>query len=155
MKSLDNAMLDALVEQARLSPRLRTNFNLHEQLTDSIQRLAIAMEPETLVLPHRHDYTFEVLIALRGRFVVLILDEAGRKVVQRSVLGEGCGVVEIPANEWHAVLSLDSGGIIFEVKHGPYTPGVVPEVPDWARQHGAAELNAWYAQAQTGDSFSV
>ena len=74
------------------------------------------MEPDTLVLPHRHPHTFELLLPLRGRFVVLIFDEAG-KVTERTVLGEVCSAVELPANIWHAVLSLDTGGMIFEVKH--------------------------------------
>ncbi|MDL5731627.1 cupin fold metalloprotein, WbuC family, partial [Escherichia coli] len=36
--------------------------------------------------------------------------------------GETCTVLEMAAGTWHAVLSLDTGGIIFEVKHGGYQP---------------------------------
>ena len=116
MKQLTAALLDTLAHQAQQSPRLRANHNLHTELSDPIQRLAIAMEPDTLVLPHRHPHTFELLLSLRGRFVVLFFDEAG-KVTERTVLGEVCSAVELPANTMHAVLSLDRGGMIFEVKH--------------------------------------
>lgn len=153
LKQLTSDMLDDLVRQAKNSPRLRANSNLHEALSEPVQRLAIAMEPETFVRPHRHPGTWELLIALRGRFVVLLFDEAGR-VTQRTVLGRDCHVIELPAGTWHAVRSLDPGGVIFEVKQGPYAP--VPEA-DFAPWCGtgegdeAARLNAWYVRAQPGD----
>ena len=153
MKQLTDPILDALCLQAQQSPRLRANHNLHEQLNDAIQRLAIAMEPDTLVLPHRHPQTWEILLPLRGRFTLLIFDDAGR-VVERSVLGEGCSVLELPANTWHAVLSLDQGGVIFEVKHGPYAPLGESDIAPWGKGLDAATLNGWYAVARVGDKIS-
>jgi cupin fold WbuC family metalloprotein len=153
MKQLTDLMLNELSVQARKSPRLRANHNLHTDLDDAIQRLAIAMEPDTLVLPHRHPHTFEVLLPLRGRFVVLVFDGNG-KVTARTVLGAGCAVLELPGNTWHAVLSLDKGGVIFEVKHGPYAPIAPADIAAWSHGQDAGVLNAWYAQAQVGDSFS-
>lgn len=150
MKKLTDSMLDALCQQAQQSPRLRANHNLHEELSDPVQRLAIAMEPGTLVLPHRHPQTWEVLLPLRGRFVVLVFDDAGM-VLERTVLGKECAVLELPANTWHAVLSLDPGGIIFEVKRGPYVPLSEPDIAPWSSGLGAAAWNAWYADARVGD----
>ena len=153
MKKLTFADLTSLGQQARQSPRLRANSNLHQDLSDPIQRLAIAMEPDTLILPHRHPQTWEVLTALRGRFTVLVFNDAGR-VTWRAVLGEDTGVVEIPAGGWHAVLSHDTGAVIFEVKHGPYAPIADADVASWGKGRTAAELNAWYAQAQIGDEIA-
>ena len=153
MKKLTFADLTSLGQQARQSSRLRANSNLHQELTDPIQRLAIAMEPDTLILPHRHPHTWEVLTALRGRFTVLVFNDAGR-VTERVVLGEDAGVVEIPAGGWHAVLSRDTGGVIFEVKHGPYAPIADTDVASWSKGRTAAELNAWYALAQVGDEIA-
>lgn len=151
MKRLTDRMLDELSSQARQSPRLRANHNLHTELSDQVQRLAIAMEPDTLVRPHRHRHTWEMLLPLRGRFVVLCFDEAGT-VTSRTLLGEGCAVIEMPADTWHAVLSLDVGGVIFEVKRGPYDAQTASEFAPWcATDADAQELNAWYAQAQIGD----
>ncbi len=153
MKQLTESMLDELGQQARQSPRLRTNLNFHEQLDEPVQRLAIAMEPDTFVRPHRHPQTWELLSALRGRFVVLLFDEHG-VVTSRTVLGEECRVIEFPANTWHAVLSLDSGGVIFEVKQGAYAPLTAADFAPWGGSGDAADavrLNAWYAQAQVGD----
>ena len=153
MKQLTESMLDALGRQAQQSPRLRANQNLHEQLSDSVQRLAIAMEPDTFVRPHRHPRTWEMLSALRGRFVVLLFDDAGI-VTSRTVLGEECRVIEFPANTWHGVLSLDGGGVIFEVKQGPYAPLTDADFAPWCKAVEGAEaarVNAWYARAQVGD----
>ena len=150
MKKLTAANLTSLSQQARQSPRLRANSNLHQELSDPIQRLAIAMEPDTLILPHRHPHTWEVLTALRGRFTVLVFDNAGR-VIDRAVLGEDSCVVEIPAGGWHAVLSRDTGAVIFEVKHGPYAPIAEADIAAWSKGRSATELTAWYAVAQLGD----
>jgi cupin fold WbuC family metalloprotein len=151
LKQLTDSMLDALTLEARQSPRRRANRNLHEDLRDPVQRLAIAMEPDTYVRPHRHPHTWEMLSALRGRFVVLHFAAAGT-VVGRAVLGEGCKVIENPAGLWHAVLSLDSGGIIFEVKQGPYAPVSESDYAPWSP---AGELNAWYAAARVGDRLAA
>lgn len=153
MKQITPAMLDALGQQAQASPRRRANLNLHPQLDDPVQRLAIAMEPDTYVRPHRHPHTWELLFPLAGRFAVLHFDVDGR-VSARSVLGADSRVVETPAGTWHAVLSLDPGAVIFEVKHGPYQPIAAVDFASWSpagETPEAAALLAWYAAAQVGD----
>jgi cupin fold WbuC family metalloprotein len=156
-KSLTRSALDTLIQQAQQSPRRRANLNLHDTLDAPIQRLAIAMEPDTVILPHRHPQTFELLTPLRGRFVVLHFDDAGT-VTQRVVLGEDCAVIEYPAITWHAVLSLDSGGVIFEVKQGPYMPIGEVDTARWSRGadvNDTQKLLAWYAVARIGDRYAV
>ncbi|MHB1656285.1 MAG: WbuC family cupin fold metalloprotein [Burkholderiales bacterium] len=153
LKQLDATALDKLTAQAKNSPRLRANANFHSELSDPVQRLAIAMEPDTVIRPHRHFQTWELLTALRGRFIVLLFDDEGI-VTQRVTLGEDCFVQETPPGVWHGVLSLDSGGVIFEVKRGPYLPidgaDFAPAYAgDDAKQ--GIELNRWYARAKTGD----
>ncbi|MBZ0093253.1 MAG: WbuC family cupin fold metalloprotein [Sulfuricellaceae bacterium] len=147
-------MLADLSRQAQQSPRRRANHNLHAELSDPIQRLAIAMEPDTFVRPHRHPHTWELLFPLRGRFLVLHFDESGT-VIERTRLGEDCSLLENPAGAWHAVLSLDAGGVIFEVKHGPYTPVTEADFAPWSPSEGAeaAQAMAWYADARIGDRF--
>lgn len=152
MKQITRTTLDTLAAQARQSPRRRANLNLHEQLDDPVQRLAIAMEPDTYVRPHRHPHTWELLYPLAGRFAVLHFDEAGT-LTDRTVLGAESRVIETPAGGWHAVLSLDPGAVIFEVKHGPYQPIAEADYAPWspaAETPVAAQLVAWYATAQVG-----
>lgn len=154
LKQLDDTLLDELTTQARQSPRLRAHHNLHEDLGEGVHRLAIAMEPDTLIVPHRHHHSWELLLPLRGRFTVLLFDDTGA-VKSRIELGEGSSVVEFPAGTWHAALSRDAGGVLFEMKLGPYTPLGEDDVMAWSKGVDAATLNAWYARAQVGDRFSA
>lgn len=156
MKQITRDTLGTLATQAQMSPRQRANLNLHEELSDPIQRLAIAMEPGTYIRAQYHAHTWELLYALAGRFLVLNFDDQG-VVTQRLVLGPDCPIVEIPSHRWHAVLSLDVGGVIFEVKHGPYLPIPEGNYATWApaeNSPGVADLMAWYAVAQIGDRYS-
>ena len=151
MKQVLASDLDQLVRTAQLSPRRRANLNLHEELSDPVQRLAIAMEPDTVVLPHRHQQTWELLFPLRGRFVVLFFDDDG-VVTGRTILGGETALLEMPVGQWHAVLSLDAGGVIFEVKRGPYQPIDGTDFAPWGTDQSSALLD-WYACAQPGDRF--
>lgn len=156
MKQLTVTDLQQLSEQAAQSPRLRANRNLHPELSDAVQRLAVAMAPGTYVRPHRHPHTFELLTPLSGRFLVLHFDDDGY-VTQRVVLGEGCKLLETDAGIWHAVLSMDNDGVIFEVKHGGYQPVTEPDSAPWApaeNDQGAGELMEWYLRAQVGNTFT-
>ena len=89
------------------------------------------MEPGTYIRPHRHRHTFELLLPLKGRFVVLNFDDHG-VVTNRVVLGETCTALEMEAGTWHTVLSLDAGGMVFEVKQGAYQPLAEIDTMDWA-----------------------
>ena len=151
MKQVFAADLDQLVLAAQGSPRRRSNLNLHQSLDDPIQRLAIAMEPDTLIRPHRHRQTWELLLPLRGRFVVLFFDDDG-VVTGRALLGADTALLEMPAGQWHAVLSLDVGAVIFEVKHGPYAPTEAADFAPWVTDPSPALLD-WYGSAQPGERF--
>ena len=153
MKYITFSDMQQQSDAAARSPRLRAHRNFHPELTDPVQRLAIAMEPGTYIRPHRHPHTFELLLALSGRFVVLTFDDLGY-VTRRIVLGEECTALEMDAGTWHAVLSLDAGGVIFEVKHGGYQPVAAGDYVSWAPaegEEGTFELMEWYRQAQVGD----
>lgn len=131
------------------------NRNFHTELTDPIQRLAIAMEPETYIRPHHHLQTWELLTPLRGRFIVLTFNDGG-VVTDRAVLGECDSVIEMPGACWHAVLSLDKGGVIFEVKNGPYAAFREEDFAAWSpgaddKQH--RELMNWYGTAEPGQQW--
>jgi cupin fold WbuC family metalloprotein len=156
MKQITAHDLITLSEQAAQLPRLRKHHNLHEELSDPIQRLAVAMEPGTYIRPHRHPQTWELLTPLHGRFVVLQFNDDGA-ITHRTLLGDETKVLEMPANTWHAVLSVEHGGVIFEVKQGPYQPLTEVDAMQWAPAEGGegiANVMRWYATAQVGDRYS-
>ena len=140
MKTLGTALLDTLAETARVSPRQRSHHNLHPSHAAPIQRLAIAMEPDTYVRPHRHPHTWELLIPLRGRFLFTVFDDAG-VALSRHLLGgvDGLSALEFEAGTWHTVTSLESGSVIFEVKEGPYVPVPDSDMAAWSPPDGTPE----------------
>jgi cupin fold WbuC family metalloprotein len=155
IKQITQETLTQLSAQAAQATRLRSHLNIHPSTQDSVQRLAIAMEPGTYVRAHRHPHTWEMLTALQGRFIVLLYD-AEHNVTERIVLGEEVKLLEFAANTWHSVLSLDEGGVIFEVKQGAYQPveaqDYLPNSPEEGAPQVAAILD-WYATAKVGDRF--
>ncbi|POZ63206.1 WbuC family cupin fold metalloprotein [Chromobacterium alticapitis] len=158
MKTLTNETLAELSAKAAAAPRLRAHHNLHEQLEDDIQRLAIAMEPDTYVRPHRHANSPELLIMLAGALDWIEFDAAGETVVARHRLGEGgARVFEMPAGAWHSVISLEPGSVVFEIKRGPYLPQSAAEMAAWAPAEGearVADMLAFLRRCQPGDRFA-
>src|SRR5512146_820340 len=157
MKQINDALLDSLTLKAKESPRKRSHHNFHPELGDPIQRLCVAIEPGTYIRPHRHASpdTFEVFLLLRGSAVFLLFDNDGT-VTWRSVLRAGGPVmaVEIPAKAWHAMASLESGTIFFEIKQGPYVQPSQQNVASWAPAEGdrsSLDFEAWYVTAKIGD----
>lgn len=122
MEVIDKQLLNKVSEQAKASPRLRMNYNFHEDLDDKCQRLLNALEPGT-IMPIHHHKVDEMFVILRGRVNVTIHNNKG-EVIQSVELSSSLGqyAVNIKAGEWHSVESLESGSMILEVKEGPYIP---------------------------------
>lgn len=134
--------LDILSRSAAASPRRRLNLNLHGEYADPCQRLFNAVEPDSYLRPHRHTAPPkpECFVAIRGRFHLLIFDDAG-KVIERIELAAAGPVVaaDLPAGVWHAIVALEPGSIFFETKPGPYTPLTDKDFAPWAPAEGSAE----------------
>ena len=54
MKIIDDKLLNEVSDQAKVSPRLRMNYNFHQSLDDKCHRFLNAVEPGTMVEIHRH-----------------------------------------------------------------------------------------------------
>lgn len=120
---IDETLLDQVTAEAQASPRLRMNYNFHETLDAPAQRLLNALEPGTVLPIHRHMYTAETYVVLRGRLNVDFYNE-DRQVTAHYELDptKGAYGVNIPRGQWHTIEVLCSGTVIFEVKDGPYMP---------------------------------
>ncbi len=51
---LDQSLFSALLDAAAQSPRRRAFKNLHQDFADAVQRVVIAIQPDSYVPPHRH-----------------------------------------------------------------------------------------------------
>ena len=147
VKFVDAALLDAVSERARAAPRRRMNHNLHRD-DDVVHRLLNAMEPDSYVMPHRHldPAKAETILVLRGRFGLVLFDAHGQ-VERAELLGEGAGscAVELPAGQYHSIVSLASGSVFFETKAGPYRPLTPEERAAWAPAEGEPAAAAYLA----------
>lgn len=126
---LEKAILNKLTDSARFSPRLRMNYNLHQSLEDSVQRMFNAIEPGSVIPIARHPESNETLILLQGRLQVLIFDD-NREIVEDVILDKEIGNIgyHIPKGTWHTVRSLESGTVLFETREGPYRPVVEQDI---------------------------
>ena len=139
MTSIDNQLLDSLLEQAKSSPRLRQNFDLRTSTEDTSQRMLNALQPDTVVPIHRHTDTSETVICLCGRLEEIIYEEVVEyvreetsrteevlrkqtfKEVSRQLLcpAEGLYGVQVPAGAWHTIRVIEPS-VIFEAKDGAF-----------------------------------
>lgn len=120
---LDTQLIDSITQQAKESPRLRMNYNLHDSLDAKAQRLFNVLEPGTVLPIHRHMNTAETYILIRGRLKVEYYNQ--KKELTDSVIldpHEGRFGLHVPIGQWHTVIPLEGGTTIFEVKDGPYSP---------------------------------
>ena len=120
---IDLNLLDRLSDEARKSPRLRYSFDLRTDGNDRSQRILNALEPGTVVPIHRHKFSAETLIVIRGSLREMIYDEEGR-LTDSFVMNAGgtFPLFQVEKGQWHSVECLESGTIIFEAKDGAYIP---------------------------------
>ena len=124
IEKFTQAILDNLTAQAKASPRLRMNLDLRNSPEDQSQRMLNAIEPGSELPIHRHKYTSETVVCLRGRLVWEYYDELERictEAIEVSAGGPVCGL-NVPAGQWHTVRALESGSVILEMKAGAYEP---------------------------------
>jgi cupin fold WbuC family metalloprotein len=125
MKVINEQLLNDITEKARQSPRLRMNYNFHDQLDDPLNRLVNAMEPGTYLRPHRHlnPDKDESFLILRGSIALFTFDDEGT-ITEHLVLDPKAGVygADIKAGVWHGLIVLEPDTVLYEAKHGPFAP---------------------------------
>lgn len=123
MRLIDKQLLDEVSRQAKLSDRLRMNYNFHQSLDEKCHRFLNAVEPGTVVPIHRHPTKDESFVLLRGKVKVSTYNDDG-SVMESVVLCQEDGRygVDIPKNVWHNLEAVEPNSVIFECKEGPFVP---------------------------------
>lgn len=124
MTKINQVVLDILTDQAKASPRLRMNMDLRNGPEDKSQRMLNAIEPGSPMPIHRHKYSSETVVCLRGRLVEEFYDDLERMctdAIELTPAGPNVAI-NIPAGQWHTVRALESGTVLLECKDGPYEP---------------------------------
>ena len=144
-------LLDELTARARASPRRRMNENFHPDDAFPAHRLLNAIEPDSYVRPHRHLDAIkdETILCLRGRLGCILFDDAGAvQSLHRLGAGHAFGI-DIVHGQFHSLVSLESGSVMFEAKSGPYVPLNAGELAPWAPGAGDPAAGA-YLRWMTG-----
>jgi cupin fold WbuC family metalloprotein len=145
---IEASAFSALVEEARRSPRLRTNFNYHGSPEDNPQRFLNILVEGTYIRPHRHlnPPKSESFLILEGELALLTFDDSGR-VLTTTVLGRKMVLgVDIIPGTWHTLAVLSPHAVIFEVKPGPYQAITDKDFAPWAPPEGHPEVASYVAK---------
>lgn len=120
---IDKELLDSLTQKAKASERLRMNLDMRTSLDDKSQRMLNALEPGTELPIHRHRFSTETVIIVRGSLKEIFYNDNGEvtDIILMQTGGE-CPALQIPTGQWHTVEVLETGTVIFEAKDGVYTP---------------------------------
>ena len=118
---IDRHILDELTAQAKASPRLRMNLDLRNTPSDKSQRMLNAIEPGTVMPIHRHRWSSETVLCVRGHFEEYFYDDSGN-LVETIDMRPGGIILNVPIGQWHSLKSLESGTVLFECKDGKYEP---------------------------------
>lgn len=149
MKLFSSRYFEDLQIAASQSQRFRAHINVHRSYTDHCQKLFNAIKVNSYIHPHRHslDPKKECLMAIKGLFGFIIFTEQGliesvdifgsEKYSEKLSIPLG---VEVPANVWHTVISLADDSVLFEVKSGPFDPGLAKELAPWAPEEGSENV---------------
>ncbi len=133
-QQFDRDFTRQLFEQAVKSPRRRAHHNVHESYNEAVQRLYVAMMPDSYVRPHRHTdpSKWEFFMVVEGKITVLIFDDHGT-VTNKVELSAGgdCFGLQIPPGTWHATFCQEPV-VFFEVKQGPYLVEADKNFAGWA-----------------------
>ena len=120
---IDRNVLDELTAKAKENPRLRMALDLRNSPEDLSQRMLNALEPGTVMPIHRHHWSSETVVILRGKVRWMFYDENG--VETESVLLDADGdvrCINVERDRWHSLECLQSGTVLLECKDGAYAP---------------------------------
>ncbi len=144
---LDQALFADLAGMAAASARGRAHHNFH-QMDEPCHRLAVGLQPNTYIPPHRHlgADKAETLLVLKGCLGLLVFDDAGALLDKRVLRAGGdCPGVDLPAGVFHGLVVLEIDSVMFECKAGPYRPVSESEMAAWAPREGEVGVAAYQA----------
>ena len=138
---LDNKLFDEILLRAQESPRRRMNFDLRTQAQisgqagndvreagnvdwkDLSQRMLNVLMTDTVIPIHRHNDTSETVIVCRGKVREEFYDAEGNRTAEFVLEAGGeCPGIQVPMGQYHTLVCLEDGSVIFEAKDRAYDP---------------------------------
>ena len=126
---LDNHLFDTVLLQAQESPRRRMNYDLRTSKADTSQRMLNVLMTDTVIPIHRHTETSETVIVCRGKVREEFYDAQGNKTAEFVLEAGGeCPGIQVPMGQYHTLVCLEDGSVIFEAKDRAYDPVGTEEI---------------------------
>ena len=154
---LDQALFTELLDAAAQSPRRRAFRNLHKDFAEPVQRVVIAIQPDSYVPPHQHvdAHQWELFVMLAGSVDFLQFDDCGRLTTRQTLsAGSVHTGVELAPGHWHSIVAAAPGAVFLEVKQGPFDPAQPRHFAAFAppEQDGrAGRYLSWLRTANAGE----
>nr|CDF66392.1 hypothetical protein [Yersinia similis] len=138
MLIFDDNFKKELYEKAEKSVRRRAHHNIHRNILEPVQRLAIALLKGTYIPPHKHtlEKQWEFFHIIEGDLKFVTFSDSGQ-ITQSLSIGKSGNIfaIQIPPNIIHSLLCLSERAMIFEWKEGPFNleqakcflPWTIPE----------------------------
>ena len=126
---IDQKFLDSLSAHAKANPRLRQSYDLRTTPDDNSQRMLNALEPGTELPIHRHRYSSETMVVIRGSVTELFYNDEGTLTDAITVAAihnpsnpQSVPMIQIEKGQWHSLKCNEPDTIIFEAKDRAYEP---------------------------------
>jgi cupin fold WbuC family metalloprotein len=134
IKAYSSAQLRQLEQDAAGSERRRAHLNAHPTLDARVQRLFVAMQPDTYLRPHRHPeaHKWEFFVVLEGRIDLLVFSDEGKLLQREEMSREQTRALEVPPGSWHAYVCMQADTLALEIKEGAYLPTRQQDFAPWS-----------------------
>lgn len=132
--AVDQSMVAALKERAKLSPKRRCRLCFHADHLAAQQEMLIVMHRDSYVRPHRHLTKVETLAIVEGQCDALLFDDVGNvtKVISMSPCAEGGSFFyRMPAGHFHTLVFRSEWLAFVETTVGPFDRSTTEEA-NWA-----------------------
>lgn len=150
-KKISWFLITNLTKKAKKSLAKRELYLLHyldkttNTSSDLIQKLILAMEKGTYLVPHRHLLSkTETSICIQGKVAVVVFDDKG-KLIDYCAIGpkeKDLGTI-IDTKKYHSSIALEKDSVLLEFTEGPYDAKTHKQRASWAPADGSKQGEKW------------
>jgi cupin fold WbuC family metalloprotein len=122
VKIVDQEKMEVLLAESRQSQRKRASLCLHTEKSDLIQRIVMALQPETYMQAHKHESPAkrELFTIYQGEVVIILFTKDGEIANIYKMSPNTIRTIEISAGVYHSLVALKPDTLLFETKDGPW-----------------------------------
>ena len=122
VKIIDNDLIARLILKSRSSPRRRHNICLNTEKSDLIQRMAMALQPDSYIQAHKHENPDkrELFTIYQEELVIITYKENGDLLSKYHLTPKTLRTIELRPRIYHSLIAIKPDTVVFEMKDGPW-----------------------------------